>query len=156
VAESGEGDVGTGARIAEIAARIGELDREVYAADDLARSGAIISMDYGGRSRVVYRGYVRPEDGNSDGEAYQAKAMALMMRTETQLRHRSPLPSSIPNACRRPDGAAHCSPRLEFANKHHVALTSVVHSLLSQTVLTHSRDHSCLDIVLTSRSVEVA
>lgn len=46
--------------------------------------------------------------------------------------------------------------RLEFANNHHVALASVVHALLLQTVLTHSRDHSCLDIVLTSKSVEAS
>ncbi|MGN8154875.1 hypothetical protein ACTJK5_21585 [Agrobacterium sp. 22094] len=46
--------------------------------------------------------------------------------------------------------------RLEFANNHYVALASVVHGLLLQTVLTHSRDHSCLDIVLTSKSVEAS
>lgn len=46
--------------------------------------------------------------------------------------------------------------RLEFANNHHVALASVVHALLLQTVLTHSRDHYCLDIVLTSKSVEAS
>ncbi len=46
--------------------------------------------------------------------------------------------------------------RLEFANNHNVALASVVHALLLQTVLTHSRDHSCLDIVLTSKSVEAS
>lgn len=43
--------------------------------------------------------------------------------------------------------------RLEFANNHHVALASVVHSLLLQTLLPYSRYHSCLDMVLTARNL---
>lgn len=46
--------------------------------------------------------------------------------------------------------------RLEFANNHRVALASVVHALLLQTVLAQSRDDTCLDIVLTSKSLEAS
>lgn len=46
------------------------LDRQFYDAVDLARSGAIISLDYGA-SPVVHFGYARPEDGDSDREADQ-------------------------------------------------------------------------------------
>ncbi|SDO04325.1 hypothetical protein [Ensifer sp. YR511] len=43
--------------------------------------------------------------------------------------------------------------RLETANNHRVALASVVHSLLLQTLLPHARNHSCLDIVLTTKNL---
>ncbi len=159
VVESGDGDEGTEARIAEIAVRIGELDREIYAADDLAWSGAIISLDYSGNP-VVYRGYVRPEDRDSDAEADQAEGNGVgAANGNTAATPQAPVaPALVHSATLVEDLTAQrtAALRLEFANNHHVALASVVHALLLQTVLTHSRDHSCLDIVLTSKPVEAS
>ena len=159
VVESGDGDEGTEARIAEIAARIGELEREVYASDDLAWAGAIISLDYGG-SPIVYRGYVRPQDRDSDGEADQSQGNGDDATGENAgATPQAPAaPALVHSATLVEDLTAQrtAALRLEFANNHHVALASVVHALLLQTVLTHSRDHTCLDIVLTSRSLEAS
>ncbi|WP_296022518.1 ParB/RepB/Spo0J family partition protein [uncultured Agrobacterium sp.] len=156
VVESGDGDEGTEARIAEIVARIGELDREVYASDDLAWSGAIISLDYSGNP-VVYRGYVRPVDRDSDAEADQAEGngdAATSVNTDATLQAPAG-PNVLHSATLVEDLTAQrtAALRLEFAKNHHVALASVVHALLLQTILTHSRDHSCLDIVLTSKPI---
>lgn len=46
--ESEEGDEGTGARLAGVASRMAELDREAYASADFARAGAFVSLDYSG------------------------------------------------------------------------------------------------------------
>ncbi len=159
VVESGDGDEGTEARIAEIAARMEELEREVYASDDLAWAGAIVSLDYGG-SPIVYRGYVRPQDRDSDGEADQSQGNGDDATGENAgATPQAPAaPALVHSATLVEDLTAQrtAALRLEFANNHHVALASVVHALLLQTVLTHSRYHSCLDIVLTSRSLEAS
>ncbi len=155
VVEGGEGDEGTEARIAEFAARIEKLEREVYAPDDLARAGALVSLDYGG-SPVVYRGYVRPEDGDSDGDADEADGDGAVGGNADPTPQAPAALALVHSATLVEDLTAQrtAALRLEFASNHHVALASVVHALLLQTVLTHSRDHTCLDIVLTSKSVE--
>ncbi|OEC93373.1 ParB N-terminal domain-containing protein [Rhizobium sp. YK2] len=156
--ENEESDEGTEARLAEIAARIDELDREAYAPDDLARAGAIMSLDYGG-SPVIYRGYVRPdeakgdEDGSENAENDEDAARANEAAAQAPV-----APVLIHSATLTEDLTAQrtAALRLEFAGNHHVALASVVHALLLQTVLTHSRDHTCLDIMLTSKSLEAS
>ncbi|PVE50192.1 ParB N-terminal domain-containing protein [Rhizobium rhizogenes] len=159
VVESGDGDEGAEARIAEIAARMGELDRESYSADDLARAGAIVSLDYNG-SPVLHRGYVRlVEDDEDDAdERQESGTLASEGEIGTGAANAPAAPALVHSATLIEDLTAQrtAALRLEFANNHHVALASVVHALLLQTVLTHSRDHTCLDIVLTSRSLEAS
>lgn len=155
--ETEEGDEGNEARLAEIATRINELDREVYTSDDLARAGSIVSLDYGG-SPVIYRGYVRPdeeanddpaegEENDADGD--QAGNLTAQVPAAPVLVHSATLVEDL-------TAQRTAALRLEFAGNHHVALASVVHALLLQTVLTHSRDHTCLDIVLTSKSLQAS
>ncbi len=149
--ESGEGDEGAELRLAEIVSRMNELDREVYASDDLARAGAFVAMDYNGEPKI-HRGYVRSvqdedeqtEDGAGDGDQNAVQS--------------PPAPSLIHSATLIEDLTAQrtAAIRLEFARNHHVALASVVHALLIQTVLAQSRDHTCLDIVLTCKPLRAS
>ncbi|HWU63686.1 MAG TPA: ParB N-terminal domain-containing protein [Ensifer sp.] len=143
--ESGEGDESAEARLTEIVNRMNHLHREVYASEDLARAGAIVSVEHNGDPKI-YRGYVHPEEAPAlDGSGLPAQNDA----------HAPAAPAFTHSATLVEDLTAQrtAAMRLEFANNHHVALASVVHALLLQTVLSHSRDHSCLDIVLTSKSL---
>ncbi len=142
--ESGEGDESAEARLTEIVNRMNHLAREVYASDDLARAGAIVSVEHNGAPKI-YRGYVHPEEGptlDRSGLPTQNDAHAAT----PALTHSATLVEDL-------TAQRTAAIRLEFANNHQVALASVVHALLLQTVLSHSRDHSCLDIVLTSKSL---
>jgi ParB family chromosome partitioning protein len=100
---------------------------------------------------------VRPEDGNSDGEADQAEGNGVD-DANGNATATPQAPALVHSATLVEDLTAQRTEalRLEFANNHHIALASVVHALLLQTVLTHSRDHSCPDIVFTSKSVEAS
>ena len=143
VIESGEGDESAEARLTEIIDRINYLEREVYASDDLARAGAIVSVEHNGAAKI-HRGYVHPEEAPSlerSGSAKQNDAHAPAARGPI---HSATLVEDL-------TAQRTAAIRLEFANNHHVALASVVHALLLQTVLTHSRDHSCLEIALNSK-----
>lgn len=143
--ESGEGDESAEARLTEIVNRMNHLAREVYASDDLARAGAIVSVEHNGAPKI-YRGYVHPE------EAPALDRSGLPAQNDA---HAPAVPALTHSATLVEDLTAQrtAAMRLEFANNHHVALASVVHALLLQTVLTYSRDHSCLDVVLTSKSL---
>ena len=143
--ENGEGDESAEARLTEIVNRMNHLAREVYASDDLARAGAIVSVEHNGEPKI-YRGYVHPEEGPTlDRSGLPTQNDAHSPATPA-LTHSATLVEDL-------TAQRTAAIRLEFANNHHVALASVVHALLLQTLLSHSRDHSCLDIVLTSKSL---
>jgi ParB family transcriptional regulator, chromosome partitioning protein len=141
--ESSEGDESADARLTEIVNRINHLEREVYASDDLARAGAIVSVEHNGAAKI-HRGYVHPEEAPSLERSGSARQNDTHAPAARGLTHSATLVEDL-------TAQRTAAIRLEFANNHHVALASVVHALLLQTVLTHSRDHSCLDITLTSK-----
>lgn len=157
--ESEESDEGTKVRLVEIAARIAELDRETYSTDDLARAGAILTMDYNGEPKPM-RGYVRPVQGDTERQATTDDALTQTDNDSTSENavKASSAPVLVHSATLTEDLTAQrtAALRLEFAQNHHVALASVVHALLLQTVLTHARDHTCLDIGLTSKSLDAS
>ncbi|WP_313609300.1 hypothetical protein [Rhizobium sp.] len=156
--EGDESHEGTEARLAEISTRIAALDREAYSSDDVARAGAIVSLDYSGIP-LTYRGYVRPDEGDggvhgSDEEETDSDAETPPENTVQAL----PSPVLVHSASLVEDLTAQrtAALRLEFANNHQVALASVVHALLLQTVFSHARDRTCLDIILTSKRLEAS
>ncbi|WP_370689598.1 ParB/RepB/Spo0J family partition protein [Ensifer adhaerens] len=147
------GDESTEARLAEIASRISEIDREVYAASDLERAGVLITLDYTGEP-AFHRGYLKPEsaqvplngkaepdnqDGGEPGTVADGPTAPVLTHSVTLVEDLTAQRTA--------------ALRLEIANNHRVALASVVHSLLLQTLLPHSRYHSCLDVVLTTRNL---
>lgn len=104
---------------------------------------------------------MRPKDGDSNREADQAEGNgddATSGNAGAATPQAPAAPALVHSATLVEDLTAQrtAALRLEFASNHHVALASVVHALLLQTVLTHSRDHTCLDIMLTSKSVEAS
>ena len=143
--ERGERDESAEARLTEIVNRMNHLEREVYTSDDLARAGAIVSVEHNGTAKI-HRGYVHPEEAPSLDRLGSAKQNEAHVPATRGLTHSATLVEDL-------TAQRTAAIRLEFANNHHVALASVVHTLLLQTVLTNSRDHSCLEISLTSKAL---
>ena len=151
--DSEGGDEATEARLAEIASRITEIYREVYVPADLERAGALITLHYTGEP-AFHRGYLKPETtqvplnaetGADNGSAGET-ATVVAGPGAPVLSHSFALVEDL-------TAQRTAALRLEVANNHRVALASVVHSLLLQTLLPHSRYHSCLDIVLTTKNL---
>ncbi|OKP64452.1 hypothetical protein BTE77_34650, partial [Ensifer adhaerens] len=132
------------AALDRIASEIDALSVEAYQPSDLERAGAIVGIDYYGKLEV-WRGLVRREasglmpvaGGNADTKPTTGKAPAL---------HSAVL---IEDLTAQKTAAI----RAELAQNTHVALASVVHALLLQTVLTHASDCTCLEIRLTSQPI---
>ncbi|KSV92901.1 ParB/RepB/Spo0J family partition protein [Sinorhizobium sp. GL28] len=151
--DSEGGDEGTEARLAEIASRISEIHREVYVPADLERAGVLITLDYTGEP-AFHRGYLKPEpaqvplNGEAGAGTHDAGEPSTVVAGPTApvLTHSVALVEDL-------TAQRTAALRLEIANNHRVALASVVHSLLLQTLLPHSRYHSCLDIVLTTKNL---
>lgn len=143
--ESGECAESAEARLTEIVNRMNYLAREVYASHDLARAGAIVSVEHNGTAKI-HRGYVHPEETPSEDRSSHDQQETTRTTDARGVNHSATLVEDL-------TAQRTAAIRLEFAKNHHAALASVVHTLLLQTVLSHSRDHSCLDIVLTSKSL---
>lgn len=151
--ESGEADDAAEKALDGVKDRIDAInDRpDAYAAADLAKAGAIVSLGYYGKAEIA-RGLIRPEDRqpaqtDSDDEEGRAGVSAengVTAPARPVLVHSATL---IEDLTAQKTAAI----RAEFATNTHVALASVVHALLLQTLLSYSSDCTCLELRLTSQ-----
>lgn len=122
----------------------------MYAAVDLERARVLITLVYTGEPSF-HRGYLKPEPAQAAlaGETAADNRDGVEPGKLVDSPQRQFSPTLVEDLTAQRTAAL----RLEMANNHRVALASVVHSLLLQTLLPHARIHSCLDIVLTTNNL---
>ncbi|WP_312367004.1 ParB N-terminal domain-containing protein [Ensifer sp.] len=142
--EAGEADEAAQDRMAWIEEKRDALRREAYAPDAILGAGALVALAYNG-SVSIERGLIRrgsEEDGSREYESPTGDPTP----TRATILHSAKFVEDL-------TAQKTAAMRLEFAGNHHVALASVVHALLLQTLFSCSRNCTCLEIGITSRAL---
>lgn len=153
--EAGAADDDAEPRLAEVEKQIDALRdaEETYQAEDLAKSGAILTLDYHGRL-AIHRGLVRDGDRDAQGEAGEGEGDDIEATEETaskgaKLTHSATL---IEDLTAQKTAAL----RVELANNPDIALVAVVHAMLLRVAYGSGlvSEQSALQISLTHERLE--
>lgn len=142
--KAGEAGEAVQDRLAWIEEMLIALGREAYPLDAISGAGALVALAYNG-SVSIERGLIRPGGEEESSQEHDGPTEDLTPTRATIL-HSAKLVEDL-------TAQKTAAMRLEFAGNHHVALASVVHALLLQTLLSYSRNCTCLEIGISSRAL---
>ena len=130
----------TAATLAELEAQIAALTGEdVYAAETLAKAGAIVTLNYDGKPRIE-RGFIRPED---DDRPSRRKAKAASGEATDEGQQAATLPDRLVAELTSYRTAALGN---ELALNADLALTATVHALAAATFFPYADKATCLQL----------
>ena len=151
--EAGAADEDAEPRLAEVEKQIEALreGEEAYQAEDLAKAGVILTLDYYGRLSI-HRGLVKDEDREAQGETGDGDDIEATEETApkgAKLTHSAPL---IEDLTAQKTAAL----RVELANNPDIALVAVVHAMLLRVAYGSGlvSEQSALQINLTHERLE--
>lgn len=151
--EAGAADEDAEPRLAEVEKQIDALRdaEEAYQAEDLARAGAILTLDYHGRLSI-HRGLVKDEDRKAKGETDKGDGDGIEDTEETaskaaKLTHSAPLIEDL-------TAQKTAVLRVELSNNPDIALVAVVHAMLLRVAYAYNTEQSALQISLTHERLE--
>ncbi|WP_157803360.1 MULTISPECIES: ParB/RepB/Spo0J family partition protein [Hyphomicrobiales] len=150
--EAGDADEDAEPKLEAIEKEMDSLkDRqEAYKAEDLARAGAIVCLDYYGRA-TVHRGLVNDEDEQQEQEEGQHSGENEGSRESEaapiKLTHSAALVEDL-------TAQKTAALRVELADNPDIALAAVVHALLLSAVYRYASEHTALEIKLTYQPLE--
>lgn len=156
--EAGAADDDAEAKLDAINAEIDavEFAGEAYKPDDLARAGAIVYLDPYGNLEIA-RGLLRDDAEDEDRDESNGAGDSATTSEETESEDATPEPVEVKHSQSLIDDLTAqktAALRVELAENPDIALATVVHVLLLQTVYRGERENSALQISLTHEDHE--
>lgn len=154
--EAGAADEDAEPRLAEIEKQIDALRsaEEAYQAEDLARAGAVLTLDYYGRL-AIHRGLVREDDARPDADGKGSTDAG----DDTETGEDAPKGAKLTHSATLIEDLTAqktAALRVELANNPDIALVAVVHAMLLRVAYGsgYMSEQSALQISLTHERLE--